>query len=396
MNRRLLPLAFLTVLFCAGTGASQDADTSFDELTDRPESPEPFLTLPEPALPEPTLPGEVTGRFPAGQPAAVAFAHSLPDAEFDPGSSGATGPTIHREPGADVATPVLPAPVPVPEPAAPQITAADIRADERWPAAARASNGVIANRQVIAFYGHPRSRYMGILGETPIEEMTAALLAQAAEYDELNGDIGVAPAFHIIYGTVFADGSVGVLNEERLMEYINYAADHDILVFLDHQIGNGTVADAITAMLPYLRYPNVHLAIDPEWATPIPGREIGHVTAADINNAQFLIYEYLERNHLPGDRMLVVHQFNWRMIADREDVRADYPRVELIHNADGFGQPAQKYVSWEFNVQATNLPLKGFKLFYPKSWRDGGYDEPLLTPAQVLQLDPVPVYVQYQ
>ena len=406
MNRRLLPLAFLTVLLCAGTGASQDADTSFDEPTDRPESPEPFTILPEPALPEPSPPGEMTDEHSAGYPAAVAYAHSLSDAELDPGSAGAAGPAVHREPGAGsdqdadavTTTPTLPAPVPVPvpEPVLPRITAADIRADERWPAAARASNGVIADRQVIAFYGHPRSRYMGILGETPIEEMTAALLAQAAEYDDLNGDIGVAPAFHIIYGTVFEDGSVGILNEERLMEYINYAADHDILVFLDHQIGSGTVADAITAMLPYLRYPNVHLAIDPEWATPIPGREIGHVTAADINNAQFLIYEYLERNRLPGDRMLVVHQFNWRMIADREEVRADYPRVELIHNADGFGQPAQKYVSWEFNVQATNLPLKGFKLFYPKSWRDGGYDEPLLTPAQVLQLDPVPVYVQYQ
>jgi hypothetical protein len=84
------------------------------------------------------------------------------------------------------------------------------------------------------------------------------------------------------------------------------------------------------------------------------------------------------------------------MIADRDQVRTDYPRVQLIHNADGFGHPAEKYVSWQFNVQASNMPLKGFKLFYPKSWRDGGYDVPLLSPIEVMQLEPVPVYIQYQ
>ncbi|MFW5784505.1 MAG: hypothetical protein ACOCY8_08315, partial [Spirochaetota bacterium] len=98
----------------------------------------------------------------------------------------------------------------------------------------------------------------------------------------------------------------------------------------------------------------------------------------------------------PGPRMLVVHQFNWRMIENRERVRSDYPLVQLIHHADGFGSPPNKRESWRFNVLATNMPLKGFKLFYPKSWRDGGFDIPLMTPEEVMQLEPVPVYIQYQ
>jgi hypothetical protein len=292
-------------------------------------------------------------------------------------------------------TPPEPEPAPEPQPE-PEPEPEPVPLEVVWPEAARRTGGVLGERQVIAYYGHPFSRYMGILGETSIETMTADLLARASEYDELNGDVGVAPAFHIIYGTVWEDANIGILRESKLLEYIRYAAENDIIVFLDHQIGRYTVREAIEAMLPYLRYENVHLAIDPEWATTQPGREIGGVDAADINLAQQMMSDYMRENGIPGPRMLVVHQFNWRMIVNREEVRTDYPGVQLIHNADGFGRPAEKYVSWEYNVLASNMPLKGFKLFYPKSWRDGGYDEPLLTPREVLQLTPVPVYIQYQ
>ena len=255
---------------------------------------------------------------------------------------------------------------------------------------------MVADRQVIAYYGHPFSRFMGILGRTAIETMAEQLKARAAEYDAINGDIGVAPAFHIIYGTVYEDASVGILREYKLLEYIEYARENELLVFLDHQIGKGTVEEAISAMLPYLRYENVHLAFDPEWATETPGNVIGGVHANDINRAQQMMQDYLSSMTCPGPRMLVVHQFNWRMIEERELVRADFPQVQLIHHADGFGPPPQKRDSWRFNVIASNMPLKGFKLFYPKSWRDGGYDDPLMSPAEVMQLDPVPVYIQYQ
>ena len=289
-----------------------------------------------------------------------------------------------------------PAAILTPTPLPPAPTAEELRVEERWPAEARASGGVLADRQVIAYYGHPNSRRMGILGENPIEVMAEQLFARAAEYDALTGGIGVAPAFHIIYATVHPDASVGIIREAQLLEYIEFAAENDILVFLDHQIGAGNVEGAIRMMLPYLRYEHVHLAFDPEWATEIPGREIGGVTAEEVNLAQQLMQEYLIEHGLPGPRMLVVHQFNWRMIVNRERVRADFPMVQLIHHADGFGTPPQKRDSWRFNVLAQNIPLKGFKLFYPKSWRDGGYDDPLMRPADVLQLDPVPVYIQYQ
>lgn len=311
---------------------------------------------------------------------------------FDPGLSGASGMTFENpavqilaDPGAesDVTGTVERV---VPEEYVPP----------DWPEVARLAGGVVAERQVIAYYGHPNSPYMGILGESSIEEMSAGLLARAAEYDGINGEVGVAPAFHIIYGTVWENAEIGILADSRLLEYIEYAKQNEIIVFLDHQIGKYSVDHAIRVMLPYLEHDNVHLAIDPEWATTIPGQEIGGIHADELNAAQQMISEYLRDNNLPGPRMLVVHQFNWRMIEDRHLVRADYPGVHLIHHADGFGQPADKIASWQFNVLAGNMPLKGFKLFYPKSWRDGGYDEPLMSPVDVMKLEPVPVYIQYQ
>jgi hypothetical protein len=94
--------------------------------------------------------------------------------------------------------------------------------------------------------------------------------------------------------------------------------------------------------------------------------------------------------------MLLVHQFNWRMIENRGQVRSDFERVDLVHNADGFGPPKDKHASWDYNAGAENIPLKGFKLFYPKDWRSGGYDDPLMTPKEVLALEPQPVVIMYQ
>ena len=336
------------------------------------------LPLPEIHLPEPRGAPAAAGRS-----AAVAYGRAAPLMWLDPGEIGAIG--SRRPPPTQGPRGTDPAAISPPDDWTPQ-----------WPEVARNAGGVVAERQVIAYYGHPYSRYMGILGESPIEEMAADLLVRASEYDAINGPIGVAPAFHIIYGTVYEDATIGILREAKLLEYIEFAGEHDIIVFLDHQIGRYTVDDAIASMLPYLAYDHVHLAIDPEWATTAPGQVIGGIHAEDLNRAQETISNYLIENNIDGPKMLVVHQFNWRMIGERELVRTDYPGVQLIHNADGFGRPADKYVSWEFNVRASNMPLKGFKLFYPKSWRDGGYDDPILSPLEVLQLEPIPVYIQYQ
>jgi hypothetical protein len=255
---------------------------------------------------------------------------------------------------------------------------------------------VIQYNTVFSYYGHPNSVRMGILGEHPLDELHDLMKRAAAPYDALNGEKGVVLALHLIYGTVWPEGEIGILNRANLLRHIEFARERGMLVFIDHQLGKYNVVEAVTKMLPFLEYENVHLAIDPEWHTVRPGKELGHITAEDLNAAQELMERYMEEHGIPGKKMLIVHQFNPVMIRNRELVRADFPRIDLIHNADGFGNKGQKLSSYRHLAEAKHMPNKGFKLFYPTKLRDWGWDKPLMTPEEVMGLSPQPVLVMYQ
>jgi hypothetical protein len=250
--------------------------------------------------------------------------------------------------------------------------------------------------QVLAFYGKPGAASMGILGEYSKEQLAVLLQAYADLYDQANGPLGVIPAFYIIYGTCWPEGEIGILRSSIVEEYIEFAAERGWLVFLDHQIGKYSVESAISAMLPFLKHRNVHLAIDPEWRTLKPMQEIGSITGAELNQAQAMMDAYLRDNALPGRRMLVVHQFAAVMIRQREVVTSDYERVILVHTADGIGSPALKRHSYAFNARASNMPVKGFKLFFESRLPGAGWDKPLMLPEEVLALDPLPLLIIYQ
>jgi hypothetical protein len=255
---------------------------------------------------------------------------------------------------------------------------------------------LLLNNDILAFYGHPNSRNMGILGRYSIEELDKRLSDLAVEYAAASGGRDVLKAFYIIYGTVWPEGEIGIIKDEILQRYIEYGIEHDILVFIDHQIGRYDPVGSLRRMLPWLRYPNVHLALDPEWRTAKPMKEIGTVTADEINRAQQIMEDYIIENQIPGERMLVIHQFNWRMIQNREKVNSGFGRVRLVHCADGFGNPHLKRSAYAYNAEASNMPIKGFKLFYNSGIPGAGYDEPLLTPKEVYELNPRPYIIMYQ
>jgi hypothetical protein len=254
----------------------------------------------------------------------------------------------------------------------------------------------LANNLILAFYGKPDSRRMGILGEYSKEDLAKILEAYAKLYGDQNGGEGVVPAFYLIYGTCWPGGEIGYLKDSVVEDYIEFARQRGWLVFVDHQIGKYPVADAMSKLLPWLKYPNVHIALDPEWRTESPMKVIGAVSADEINAAEETMSDYMGTQGIPGVKMLIVHQFQGRMIADREKVKADYDGVLLIHTADGFGPPALKRWCYSSNAKATNMPLKGFKLFFKTDIEGAGYDDPLLLPAEVLSMDPAPRLVIYQ
>jgi hypothetical protein len=255
---------------------------------------------------------------------------------------------------------------------------------------------LLLNNDILAFYGHPRSQNMGILGRNSIEELDRKLTELAREYEAVSGGRKVIKAFYIIFGTVWPQGEIGYIGEEILKRYVDYGLQNNILIFIDHQIGRYDPIDSLKRMLPWLKYPNVHLALDPEWRTSKPMQEIGTVTANEINRAQKVMEDYIIENKIPGERMLVIHQFNHRMISNRDNVDSSFRRVRLIHCADGFGPPNVKRSSYASNAQAVNMPIKGFKLFYNFNIPGAGYDHPLLTPKEVYELNPRPYIIMYQ
>nr|AXS01206.1 hypothetical protein [uncultured bacterium] len=255
---------------------------------------------------------------------------------------------------------------------------------------------LLLNNDVLAYYGHPNSRNMGILGRYSIEELDKKLSETAAKYEEVSGGRKIVKAFYIIYGTVWPEGQIGILGHDTLMKYINYGLENDILVFLDHQIGRYDPIDSLKRMLPYLKYSNVHLALDPEWRTAKPMVDFGHVTGEEINRAQQVMQDYIIANDIQGERILVIHQFNYMMIRNRAVVKTDFDRVRLIHCMDGIGSPTMKKDTYAYNAQATNMPIKGFKLFYNFGIPGAGFDNPIMSPKEVYDLNPRPYVIIYQ
>ena len=136
------------------------------------------------------------------------------------------------------------------------------------------------------------------------------------------------------------------------------------------------------------------LAIDPEFSMKDgskPGTKIGTMTSSDVNYAINLLAGLVKQYNLPP-KILIVHRFTRRMLADAKNIKLD-PRVQVIINMDGWGQPWLKYDSYRAYFEAEPVEYTGFKLFYHNDTKKG---DPLLTPAEVLMLNPKPLYIQYQ
>ena len=265
-----------------------------------------------------------------------------------------------------------------------------------WNRAAPRLQSVFLNNDVFALYGKPGSRSMGILGQYSITDLEPIMNQFVATYDAANGDRGIIPAFYIIYGTCWPGGDIGILPDSVLKQYIEFARARGWYVFIDHQIGKYSVESAVKRLLPWLEYPNVQLALDPEWRTEKPMQEIGYVTADELNQAQRMIQDYMVEHNIPGRRMLVVHQFKPKMILNRQTVRSDFPLVQLVHCADGFGSPTLKKSTYALNAEAKNMPLKSFKLFLKPAIENAGYDDPIMSPQDVFALNPRPYLIMYQ
>lgn len=254
---------------------------------------------------------------------------------------------------------------------------------------------LLPTNRIVAYYGHPNDENMGILGQFDMEGLLEQLMDEVAAYERADPTRPVVPAFEII-GSVAQDepgpdGSYVLQTDEATMrEYIEFTQANNLLLIIDVQIGRTSIQDEIALIANYLAEPNVHLAIDPEFAmgpNQIPGVDFGSIDAKDINFAQRELARIVEENDLPP-KVLVVHRFTDGMVTNIDRVRS-VDNVQFVLDFDGFGDPFNKEQGYQLYVRDSGVPFGGIKLFYDQ-------DKPLMQPAEVVELDPSPDFVMYQ
>lgn len=258
---------------------------------------------------------------------------------------------------------------------------------------------ILPYKRVVAFYGNLYSKKMGILGELPKDLMLKKLQQQAAQWQRADPTTPIVPALHYI--AITAQGKPGKDNKYRLRmpfkqidTILAWAKSINALVFLDVQVGQSTVKEEVNTLKNYLRIPNVHLAIDPEFSMKngeIPGTKIGTLSCYDINEAIDLLAKIVEENHLPP-KILVVHRFTKPMVTDYQNIKI-CPQVQIVMNMDGFGSKELKRSSYRMAIYSEPVQFAGFKLFFKNDTKNS---HSLYTPEELLEFTPKPIYIQYQ
>jgi len=254
--------------------------------------------------------------------------------------------------------------------------------------------------RIVAYYGNFYSTKMGILGQDPPNVMIPKLQAEVKVWEAADPKTPVIPA--IDYIAVTAQGSPQPDGTYRLrmpgteiQKAIDLAAEVHGIVILDVQVGLSTLPQELPRLEPYLKQANVHLAIDPEFAMHngiVPGHVIGTMSSSDINYAATFLQKIVQDNNLPP-KILVVHRFTEDMVTGSKNIRP-LPEVQIVMDMDGWGFGAKKINTYKRVIQMEPVQFAGFKLFYkndllPPSTR-------MLTPQEVLNLQPAPIFIQYQ
>ena len=261
---------------------------------------------------------------------------------------------------------------------------------------------LLPENRIVAFYGNPLSKRMGILGQLAPNEMLAKLDREAKAWSAADPSTPVKKALHLIavtaQGSGGRDGKYRLRMDSSLIEKVyGWAQKHDAILFLDVQVAQSTLQEELPKLARFLKRPDVHLGIDPEFSMhygssgKVPGTKIGTFKAVDVNYAASFLADLVTAEKLPP-KLLVVHRFTRSMLPNAEEITLD-PRVQVVIDMDGWGPPQLKRDSYHDYVYQHPVQFTGFKLFYRNDTKKG---HPLMSPADVLALFPKPLYIQYQ
>jgi hypothetical protein len=273
----------------------------------------------------------------------------------------------------------------------------------KWPAVGvpiPLPGAILPHKRIIAYYGNIYSKRMGALGEYPPEEMWSRLDKEVKKWNEVDTLVEAVPALHYI--AVVASDQPGKSGKYRnrmpfhqIDSVLAIAKKRDALVFLDIQVGLGSLQEELPELEEYLKLPHVHLGVDPEFSMKDgskPGKRIGSFNAADINYATNYLSKLVQEHNLPP-KVFVVHRFTQAMVKNYKDIKR-IPEVQFVLHMDGWGPPELKKGTYRQFIYPEPIEYTGFKIFYKNDIK--GAPNRLITPEELLALRPIPIYIQYQ
>lgn len=255
---------------------------------------------------------------------------------------------------------------------------------------------VFPDKRYVALYGTPSTTSLGVLGEQDVPATVERAAEHAAGYDDLTDD-EVIPALEIIatVASSSAGGDGDYSNEmppDSLLPLVEAAGEAGQYVLLDLQPGRSSFVEQAQLYEELLAYPHVGLALDPEWnlgADEVHLAQIGSTTADEVNEVVDWLADFTRENALP-QKMLVLHQFQVRMIQTVPEVDLSRSELAVLVHADGQGAQSAKQDTWRtLRANAPDIEWWGWKNFYDE-------DSPMLTPEETAQVVPFPNFVSYQ
>lgn len=262
------------------------------------------------------------------------------------------------------------------------------------------AGAILPFKRIIAFYGNLYDNHLGILGELPKTKLIQKLRDEAQKWKAADTTTPVVIAFHCIAVMAWDEPNEDGKYRDRISfmqidTLLQWTKELNGLVFLDIQVGTSTLQEEIPPLESYLIKENIHLGIDPEFSMkngPLHEGQIGSFNAHDINYAIDYLAEIVKKYHLPP-KILVVHRFTADMVVDYDKIKK-VPEVQVIMDMDGFGSKAGKKDSYNYFIYQEPVEFTGFKLFYKNDVENDGTG--LMTPKEILNLIPKPIYIQYQ
>ncbi len=256
---------------------------------------------------------------------------------------------------------------------------------------------ILPARRIIAFYGNPLSKRMGILGEFAPDRMLAKLDTEVAAWNRIDPAHPAQPALHVI--VLVADAVPGTSGKYRtrhdsamIEKVYGWAKSRNALMFVDLQVGQSTLQYELPWIEKFLKRPDVHLGIDPEFSMKkggIPGKRIGTYDAADVNYASKFLANLVDKYKLPP-KILVVHRFTPGGVTNTKKIALD-PRVQVVMHMDGFGPSWMKRDTYWRDIKREPVQFTGWKQFTKVR-----NDRPPTPRGDILKLWPVPLYIQIQ